>query len=226
MGSGGGDGSPRPIALLDANVIYPYALRQILLNVAELGGFAPRWSAHILDEVGRHLKADRGLTDGQWGRLSGAMRRSFPFATVAGYEPAMSESSRFVRDPGDAHVVAAARRARCDSIVTENLKHFDRDALAGIGIRANTTDGFLTEVFRDRRSRGDVYAGVLVMSAEMRDQPGITTLLATFLRRSRLYGLCQQINLDMTQNLDIAAPEIDERAVRARMRQIEQGIGI
>jgi predicted nucleic acid-binding protein len=214
------------VALLDANVVYPYALRQILLDVAERGGFEPRWSGHVMEEVGRHLKADRGLTDAEWERLASTMHHAFPSALVTGYEPQIPASLDFVRDVDDAHVVAAAMTSRCDRIVTENTRDFDVPALAGKGLRVGTSDEFLTDVLIDRETRNNVYAGLLGMRDSMRERPSIRSLLDTLWGRSRLYGLCQRINVDVTRNLGITADEIDDRAIRARMRQIEQGIGL
>ncbi|MBL3553988.1 PIN domain-containing protein, partial [Rhodovulum sulfidophilum] len=39
--------------LLDACVLYPTVLREILLGVARRGGFTPLWSARILEEWAR-----------------------------------------------------------------------------------------------------------------------------------------------------------------------------
>lgn len=46
------------VALLDANVLYPVYLRDLLLRLAQAGVYQPRWSAEILGEVARNVKAD------------------------------------------------------------------------------------------------------------------------------------------------------------------------
>jgi hypothetical protein len=48
-------------ATLDACVLYPAFLRDVLLVLAEAGFFAPIWSAEILDEVKRNLIKDSKL---------------------------------------------------------------------------------------------------------------------------------------------------------------------
>lgn len=43
------------IAILDANVLIPNALCDLLLRLAEENLLQPRWSPHILEEMCRHL---------------------------------------------------------------------------------------------------------------------------------------------------------------------------
>ncbi|MGH2410731.1 MAG: hypothetical protein ACRDGS_10235 [Chloroflexota bacterium] len=50
------------VALLDACVLYPAALRDTLLRAALRDPYRPQWSARIMDEVSRNLREDRGLT--------------------------------------------------------------------------------------------------------------------------------------------------------------------
>lgn len=46
------------IVALDANVLYPPSLRDLLLTLAALDAFEPRWSDEILEEVTRNVLAD------------------------------------------------------------------------------------------------------------------------------------------------------------------------
>ncbi len=50
---------PPPTALLDANVLYPAGLRDLLLRLADRYLYAPLWSADIHEEWMRSLLADR-----------------------------------------------------------------------------------------------------------------------------------------------------------------------
>ncbi len=49
----------RPVALLDANVLYPARLRDLFLRLAIDGQFGARWSGRILDECFDNLLTDR-----------------------------------------------------------------------------------------------------------------------------------------------------------------------
>lgn len=47
------------ICLLDANVLYPAPVRDLLLCIAEIGLYQPKWSAEIQDEWTRSVQKDR-----------------------------------------------------------------------------------------------------------------------------------------------------------------------
>jgi hypothetical protein len=69
------------------------------------------------------------------------MCSAFPEALVEGYEmlvPAMPTV-----DPDDRYVLAAAVRSASQVIVTSNLKDFPAEALAPLGIEAQSPDTFL-----------------------------------------------------------------------------------
>lgn len=86
------------VALLDANVLYPPYLRDLLLRFAQAGVFEPRWSAGILDEVARNIKKDRDEAERQKvDHMISLMRRHFEDAEVPGYKaliPAMTNDEK------------------------------------------------------------------------------------------------------------------------------------
>lgn len=47
------------IAVLDANVLYPAPVRDILLHIAAKGLYQPKWSSEIQDEWLRNLVVNR-----------------------------------------------------------------------------------------------------------------------------------------------------------------------
>ena len=59
------------VVLLDANVLYPETLRDVLLSLAEDGVFQVRWTPDILDEVERNV-ARRAKTANPTAAPSGA----------------------------------------------------------------------------------------------------------------------------------------------------------
>jgi predicted nucleic acid-binding protein len=128
--------------VLDANVLYPFSLRDTLLRLAERELYVLAWSERILGEVSRNL-LDHGRTDeATAARLQAAMRSAFPealvdAAAIAAIEPAMTN------DPGDRHVLATAVIAGAEGIVTLNSRHFPATALAPFGKRQIDPDDFL-----------------------------------------------------------------------------------
>jgi len=128
--------------VLDACVLIPYHLSDLLLRLAEADLFDPRWSADLMDEVRRNLTLKLGVPADKAERRVNRMTVSFPLAAVEGYEqliPAMTNQQK------DRHVLAAAIRADADLIVTTNLKDFPVSALEPYGIEAVHPDEFLLD---------------------------------------------------------------------------------
>jgi len=76
--------------VLDANVLFPFTLRDTLPRTAAEGCFQLYWSEQILDEATRNLVNTHVMTDRQAGRLRTVMEQAFPEAMVRGH----SDSSR------------------------------------------------------------------------------------------------------------------------------------
>jgi uncharacterized membrane protein AbrB (regulator of aidB expression) len=74
------------VALLDANVLYPATLRDLLLQLAFSGLYRARWSAEIDDEWQRNLLAARPGTADRIARTAAAMHRAIVDALVTGYK--------------------------------------------------------------------------------------------------------------------------------------------
>ena len=76
---------PAPFrVVVDANVLYPFTLRDTLLRAAALGMFQVYWSQEILDETTRNLVAHGRMNQAQAEHLTSAMSRAFPEALVEG----------------------------------------------------------------------------------------------------------------------------------------------
>ncbi len=89
-----------PVYVLDACVLYPVVLRDLLLSLAALDAFEPRWTEAILDEMTRNVLADHpGIDPAQFdARLVGAMRQAFPVASVEGYEHVIDAMDNHQKD--------------------------------------------------------------------------------------------------------------------------------
>ncbi len=133
---------PAPFrVVLDANVLYPFTLRDTLLRAAAEGLFQAHWSEQILDEATRNLVKDGVMNAAQAARLRSAMVAAFPEALVAGHEiliPAMKN------DEKDRHVAAAAVKAGAQVVVTANLDDFRE---LPDGLEAQSPDEFLSNLF-------------------------------------------------------------------------------
>jgi predicted nucleic acid-binding protein len=129
------------VALRDASVLDPAALRDTLFRAAGAGLYRVAFSEKILDEVRRALVVNDLASADSADRMIGSIRSYFWFALVAGDESINVELST---DPGDRHVLAAAIGAHAGVIVTANLRHFPANELEPHGIASMSPDQFLT----------------------------------------------------------------------------------
>ena len=149
------------IALLDANLFVPTWIIDPLLSLAEAGLCEPAWSARVMDFRPQAVGPGSVLCDRRmWFVVASlfsspvdvrargfldAICRAFPMAMAEDWE--RFEPDVNLSDPNDGHVVAAARRAGAETIVTFNLKDFPADELSRYGLHAQSPDVFLTSVF-------------------------------------------------------------------------------
>lgn len=129
------------VALLDADVLYPYVTVDLLLRLAERRLFRPAWSDEILGEV-RGSLIRRGIDPRKVDQRLDAMREPFPEAMTSNVGRFLSAVPSSV-DAGDRHVVAAALAARAEAIVTRNVSDFAPGDLFELGIEVQSLDAFL-----------------------------------------------------------------------------------
>ena len=185
--------------LLDACVLFPTVMREMLLGAAAAGGFQPVWSARILEEWAR---ATRRLPEGAEAvaRVEIALlRESWPDAEVAVDPELVARLS--LPDPDDRHVLAAAIAGRAEVLMTLNRADFPTRALARHGIVRRERDGFLTELMGEGVDFVTVAAGVQVRAerASGRRQP-----IRALLKRTGLPGICKALEYGWTP----AAPAV------------------
>ncbi len=128
-------------ALFDTNVLFGFHLNDVILGMAERGLFRPLWSDMILDELAENLE-ERGVPLTKVERRVAAMRRTFPDATVTGFEDLIE---RMTNDPKDRHVLAAGIRANCEVLVTFDLKDFPPESVDRYDIEVVHPDMFMLD---------------------------------------------------------------------------------
>lgn len=129
------------IVVLDANVLFPFTLRDTLLRAAAAGLYQLRWSAEILTEMSRNLVSQAHMSAEKAARLRVLTEEHFPDAEVHGYESLTSSMSN---DEKDRHVVAAAVKAGAQVVVTANLADFEP---LPDGLEAQSPNEFLCNLF-------------------------------------------------------------------------------
>ena len=127
--------------MIDANVLYPTVMREVVLGVARAGLFTPQWSPRILEEWARaaaklgpeaetHARGEIAILNAGW-----------PNAEIR--YPVALEARLWLPDPGDLHVLAAAIAGSSDAIMTVNAKDFPRNILTEEGLVRVDPDGYL-----------------------------------------------------------------------------------
>lgn len=134
-------GSARYTAVLDANVLYPALLRDLLLSLAHADLYSAKWTEHIKAEWTRSLLKDRPNMAAQIAAAAEAMESAIPDCLVTGYEHLIS--GLHLPDPDDRHVLAAAITGHADAIITWNEKDFPRAVLDPFGVELQTPDEFV-----------------------------------------------------------------------------------
>lgn len=168
--------------LIDACVLYPTVLREIVLGLAAEGGFTPLWSARILEEWAR---AAGKLGDGSEAVARGEIalvRARWPQAEVAVRKE--TEARLWLPDAGDVHVLAAAIDGGADMILTLNIRDFPKRALDPEAILLRHPDEFLIEALA--RSPVAVRSVVARVHAEAERLSGEDFALRGLLKRARL----------------------------------------
>jgi predicted nucleic acid-binding protein len=137
--------SARFIAILDACVLYPAPIRDLLLHLADANLYTPKWTDKIHDEWTRNLLLNRSdISPHQLHKTTIAMQEAFPDACVSNYEVLIKSIK--LPDENDAHVLAAAIRCNADVIVTANLKDFPNNYLQQFDIAALHPDFFISNL--------------------------------------------------------------------------------
>jgi len=128
-------------AFLDTCVLFSPTLTDTLLRIAEEDAFRPHWSAGVLDEL-RTVLVREGVPADKADKRIAAMQSAFQDASVVGYEPLVDAMAC---NPKDRHVLAAAVHARCEVLVTFNLKDFPLESTESHQISVVSPDAFLLD---------------------------------------------------------------------------------
>jgi len=135
-----------PRVVIDACCLYPFHLRNVLVQCAVDRLIVAHWTHDIHDEWVRNLIAKTpGLTRERLERTKTAMDAAVSGALITGHHVHIPNIN--IRDPDDRHVVAAGIEAGASAIVTWNLRDFPSAELARHGLRAVDPDTLMLELY-------------------------------------------------------------------------------
>lgn len=137
--------------VLDANVLFPQYLCDLLLSLADEELFRPVWSEQIHEEWMRNvIEKNLAIDPDRIERRRNMMDNAFPDACVS-ITDAQIQTIDGVHIK-DRHVMAAAKIAHADGILTFNEKDFPRAAQRQYGVRILHPDDFVCGYF-DRHEK-------------------------------------------------------------------------
>jgi predicted nucleic acid-binding protein len=172
-------------AVLDACVLYPTVLREILQGAGAAGLYQPVFSDRILREwvlatakLGPEAPV---IAEGE----TASLRAAFPRGLIRAHPEI--EARLALPDPNDVHVLATAIASGADAIVTFNAQDFPGHVLAAEGIARRDPDGFLWEL-QSRHPEG-MAAIIEHVRAKAEAISGQPVALKGLLKRARLYRL-------------------------------------
>lgn len=179
------------IAVLDACVLYPAPLRDLLMHLAVFDLFQPRWTAEIHEEWIEALLVSRpDLNRRQLNRTRDLMNANVRGdCLVTGYEPLIDTLS--LPDANDRHVLAAAIHSASTHIVMFNLSDFPPPATQPYGITAIHPDEF-TLALLQRDADGFCQAVARLRSTLKNPAKSVAELLTTF-NSQRLHKTVQTL---------------------------------
>jgi len=135
--------SVRFTCVLDTNVIYPIEIRDLLFWFAYYELYTPKWSKHIFDEW-KDVMIRKGVDEDEANKRINKAQLAFPEALVTNYESLIEGLT--LPDLKDRHVLAAAIKTNANVIVTNNLKDFPEEYIAGFGLKVKGVDDFITDI--------------------------------------------------------------------------------
>ncbi len=173
------------ILCLDACVLYPTVLRELLLGAAGDGLYSPIWSERILEEwrrtAARRAPDDAAVAEGEIALLG----VRWPNARVPA-DPDL-EQRLWLPDPHDIHVLATAITGGAEGIVTLNLRDFPARELQPHGLQLHHPDALLYRLWLDHPDQIDAIAKRVHATAEALSGESIP--LRALLKRARLSRL-------------------------------------
>ncbi|NVO32867.1 PIN domain-containing protein [Hymenobacter sp. P5342] len=183
--------SARFVAVLDACVLYPAPIRDLLLHLAAAHLYTPKWTSTIHAEWIRNLLLNRpDLRADQLERTKAAMCAAFPDAEVVHFEPLIEGLT--LPDADDRHLLAAAIRCQADVIVTANLKDFPAAALRPYDVEAQHPDAFVANLI-DLNPKKAVEAFLLLV-ARLKNPPRTAHQILDNLRKVEMRSTADKLS--------------------------------
>lgn len=183
--------------MLDACVLYPTILREILIGLSRAELFEPLWSARVLEEWARAVAKnipDQAAT----ARMEIALLRAEWRQAEIGIDD-QALMGLWLPDENDIHVLAAAIAGKADVLLTANTSDFPSRILSGHNILRRDPDGFLHGLWQDNPA---VVAKVCeTVRAKAETLSGQPKMIRPLLKKARLPRLGKALKTNSCSGL-------------------------
>ncbi|MHA6324558.1 PIN domain-containing protein [Roseivivax sp. CAU 1753] len=133
------------VVILDANVLFPFRIRDVLLTFAHEGLFRARFTEEIMAEWTENLLELKPHLEVSILSQVEMIREKFDECFVTGHMPLVDALD--MPDKDDRHVLAAAIRCSAQVIVTENKRDFPQALLEEYDIEVLGADEMLVNTY-------------------------------------------------------------------------------
>ena len=143
--------------LLDACVLYPTVIRNLLISVSGEQKWDLIWTEQIFEEWRRASNKINLEAKAQTEAEIAILKSKYPKSMVNDYEKQIPKL--YLPDKNDIHVLAAAIEGKASSIVTLNLRDFPNYELVKYGIRVVHPDELL---YREALENFNLISGFVI----------------------------------------------------------------
>ena len=143
--------------LLDACVLYPTVIRNLLISVSGEQKWDLIWTEQIFEEWRRASNKINLEAKAQTEAEIAMLKSKYPKSMVNDYEKQIPKL--YLPDKNDIHVLAAAIEGKASSIVTLNLRDFPNCELKKYGIRGVHPDELL---YREALENFNLISGFVI----------------------------------------------------------------
>lgn len=168
--------------VLDACVLYPTVMREMLLGAARAGIYQPLWSDRLLEEWARAAARHDPIQEVQARGEIAMLGAQWPKARVTAPEGLLNRL--WLPDPADIHVLATAVAGSADGIVTMNAKDFPRHILAEEGLTRADPDTLLLGFYEAQPDKMRRAAEAVLTEARRLSDDGWT--MRSLMKKARL----------------------------------------
>lgn len=140
------------VAFLDSCVLYPFTVRDLLIQFSYDGMFRAKWSLQVRSEVIKNVEHDNPSAKGKLGPTFDLMEKTVPDFSAEATTITSAEVTKSKTDKKDVDILAAAIDGGRTHLVTSNLRHFDITFASARGISVIHPDEFIERLINNNQT--------------------------------------------------------------------------